>query len=61
MVLTWALYYMFKSIEGGVQGGGILPWATCNNSWNTEHCVTNFSQHTALIGKLYLYEYDMEK
>ena len=34
LILAWALYYMGMSFTAGQ-----LPWATCDNSWNTEHCV----------------------
>ncbi|XP_076804194.1 sodium- and chloride-dependent creatine transporter 1-like isoform X1 [Clavelina lepadiformis] len=37
MVLTWALYYLFRSFTG------ILPWSTCGNAWNTLNCSTNFT------------------
>jgi len=37
MVLTWALYYLFRSFTA------VLPWSTCNNTWNTETCTTNFT------------------
>ncbi|XP_030584510.1 solute carrier family 6 member 11a [Archocentrus centrarchus] len=33
VVLAWAFLYLFSSFSGE------LPWATCNNAWNTNHCV----------------------
>lgn len=32
IIITWTLYYFFKSLQAHV------PWATCNNEWNTEEC-----------------------
>lgn len=43
MVLTWALYYMFKSV-GDIAQSGMLPWATCGNWWNTPNCSVNFTE-----------------
>ncbi|XP_015278380.1 PREDICTED: sodium- and chloride-dependent betaine transporter-like [Gekko japonicus] len=33
IILAWALFYLFNSFAA------VLPWATCDNPWNTEHCV----------------------
>ncbi|XP_054845094.1 sodium- and chloride-dependent betaine transporter-like [Eublepharis macularius] len=33
IILAWALFYLFNSFTS------VLPWASCNNPWNTEHCV----------------------
>lgn len=38
MVLTWAIYYFVRSFAH------VLPWATCNNPWNTDLCSTNFTR-----------------
>lgn len=32
VILAWALLYLFSSFHS------VLPWATCNNTWNTENC-----------------------
>ncbi|XP_075875950.1 sodium- and chloride-dependent GABA transporter 3-like [Nelusetta ayraudi] len=34
LVQVWALFYLVSSFQTP------LPWATCNNTWNTESCVT---------------------
>nr|CAB3266309.1 sodium- and chloride-dependent GABA transporter 1-like [Phallusia mammillata] len=34
IVLVWTTKYLVKSFSA------TLPWSTCDNSWNTEHCVT---------------------
>ncbi|GAB6026269.1 hypothetical protein CHUAL_012477 [Chamberlinius hualienensis] len=33
VIIAWSLHYFFASFTT------ILPWTTCNNSWNTENCV----------------------
>ncbi|XP_067651538.1 sodium- and chloride-dependent betaine transporter-like [Haliotis asinina] len=35
MVFAWSLYYLYSSFST------VLPWTTCNNSWNTLHCVVH--------------------
>ncbi|XP_054879458.1 sodium- and chloride-dependent GABA transporter 2-like isoform X3 [Poeciliopsis prolifica] len=32
-ILAWAFFYFFSSFSGN------LPWASCNNTWNTDRCV----------------------
>ena len=32
IIITWTLYYFFHSFYP------TLPWSTCDNAWNTEHC-----------------------
>ncbi|XP_043224465.1 sodium- and chloride-dependent GABA transporter ine-like [Amphibalanus amphitrite] len=32
VVIAWALYYMFASFQSQI------PWASCNNTWNTATC-----------------------
>ena len=33
VIIAWALYYMAMSFRR------VLPWATCDNWWNTENCI----------------------
>nr|XP_020644710.1 sodium- and chloride-dependent betaine transporter [Pogona vitticeps] len=33
IILAWALFYLFNSFTA------VLPWSTCGNPWNTEHCL----------------------
>uniref|UniRef100_A0A7E4V3A1 Transporter n=1 Tax=Panagrellus redivivus TaxID=6233 RepID=A0A7E4V3A1_PANRE len=32
MITSWALHYLVNSVKAA------LPWATCNNHWNSENC-----------------------
>ncbi|KAL4646298.1 sodium- and chloride-dependent creatine transporter 1-like [Arapaima gigas] len=38
MVLAWGFYYFIKSFSA------VLPWSTCNNTWNTPSCIEFFQQ-----------------
>ncbi|XP_055004203.1 sodium- and chloride-dependent GABA transporter ine [Boleophthalmus pectinirostris] len=54
VVITWALYYLFNSFQQP------LPWASCNNTWNTDNCTihsTN-SSHSSTAGKEF-FQYNM--
>ncbi|XP_023236812.1 sodium- and chloride-dependent betaine transporter-like isoform X1 [Centruroides sculpturatus] len=33
VILSWGLLYLFYSFTD------VLPWSTCGNHWNTEHCL----------------------
>lgn len=33
VILAWGLYYLFQCFQPE------LPWAKCNQPWNTEHCI----------------------
>ena len=41
VILAWCLYYIWASFTS------VLPWATCGNEWNTEHCA-DFTSSTTL-------------
>lgn len=32
VLIAWTLYFLFMSMRT------VLPWSTCGNDWNTEHC-----------------------
>lgn len=34
VIMAWSFYYLFSSFTT------VLPWAHCNNTWNTEFCNT---------------------
>ncbi len=34
MIIAWILYFLGHSFTGS------LPWASCDNEWNTENCYT---------------------
>ncbi|XP_056130892.1 sodium- and chloride-dependent GABA transporter 2-like [Lampris incognitus] len=49
IILAWAFLYLFSSFSSE------LPWASCQNSWNTEHCFKpghNFSDSGHLHGNI---------
>ncbi|KAG8546643.1 hypothetical protein GDO81_030150 [Engystomops pustulosus] len=37
VILAWALFYLFSSFTSQ------LPWANCNNTWNTVNCVDDIA------------------
>ncbi|XP_019748830.1 sodium- and chloride-dependent GABA transporter 2 [Hippocampus comes] len=45
IVLAWAIFYLSNSFSWD------LPWASCNNTWNTGSCVT-FQTRNSSVGAL---------
>ncbi|XP_049931093.1 sodium- and chloride-dependent GABA transporter 2-like [Epinephelus moara] len=45
VILAWAFLYLFSSFHT------VLPWASCNNTWNTENCI-DFSQDDSVHGQI---------
>uniref|UniRef100_A0A4W6FAN7 Transporter n=1 Tax=Lates calcarifer TaxID=8187 RepID=A0A4W6FAN7_LATCA len=43
VILAWAFLYLFSSFNTE------LPWASCNNTWNTETCI-DFGQNGSFYG-----------
>lgn len=37
-IIAWAVYYLMASFSSEV------PWMRCNNSWNTDACMTLFER-----------------
>ncbi|ROJ25320.1 Sodium- and chloride-dependent GABA transporter 2 [Anabarilius grahami] len=42
IILAWALFYLFFSFSSQ------LPWASCDNTWNTDDCVNLAARNLAL-------------
>lgn len=40
VIVAWTLYYLFKSFAAHV------PWATCDNWWNTDACAFHHDNPT---------------
>ncbi|XP_058486783.1 sodium- and chloride-dependent GABA transporter 2-like [Solea solea] len=43
IILAWAFLYLFSSFSSE------LPWASCNNSWNTKSCLDSSPNQTSLL------------
>jgi len=43
ILLTWAFYYLFSSLRSE------LPWASCDNEWNTPNCTLGRLNRTASV------------
>ncbi|XP_064415310.1 sodium- and chloride-dependent creatine transporter 1 [Latimeria chalumnae] len=43
-ILAWAFHYLVHSFTE------VLPWSTCNNSWNSPNCSTRFDHMTCVNG-----------
>nr|XP_046264542.1 sodium- and chloride-dependent GABA transporter 2-like [Scatophagus argus] len=39
IILAWAFLFLFSTFHS------VLPWASCNNTWNTEDCVDHRLNH----------------
>ncbi|XP_069554517.1 sodium- and chloride-dependent GABA transporter 2-like isoform X2 [Brachyistius frenatus] len=42
VILAWALFYLSYSFQA------VLPWSHCNNTWNTDACVS-FERHNQTV------------
>ncbi|XP_074660842.1 sodium- and chloride-dependent glycine transporter 1-like isoform X2 [Tubulanus polymorphus] len=42
VIIAHTIFYFFASMQS------VLPWTTCGNDWNTEHCVHPNANHTNL-------------
>jgi len=47
VILAWAIFYFFMSLRSDV------PWRTCNNYWNTEHCVNPYDRSSLTCWEQY--------
>ncbi|XP_074506898.1 sodium- and chloride-dependent GABA transporter 2-like isoform X2 [Sebastes fasciatus] len=45
VILAWAFLYLFSSFHT------VLPWASCNNTWNTENCV-DYGHNDSVYGHI---------
>ncbi|XP_011673783.2 sodium- and chloride-dependent taurine transporter-like [Strongylocentrotus purpuratus] len=48
VILAWTLYYLYSSCIGGE-----LPWARCNNEWNTASCL-NYGNEWVCVNGTYI-------
>ncbi|XP_060046300.1 sodium- and chloride-dependent betaine transporter isoform X2 [Erinaceus europaeus] len=44
IILAWALFYLFSSFTTQ------LPWTSCDNTWNTEHCMDFLNRSAPAAG-----------
>ncbi|XP_061073678.1 sodium- and chloride-dependent GABA transporter 2-like [Conger conger] len=44
IILAWALFYLYFSFSSE------LPWASCSNTWNSDHCV-DFSNQNLIANR----------
>ncbi|XP_067652193.1 sodium- and chloride-dependent glycine transporter 2-like [Haliotis asinina] len=42
VIISWSIYYIFKSFSS------VLPWATCDNWWNTLLCVNKLGNVSSI-------------
>ncbi|KAI7802390.1 hypothetical protein IRJ41_008736 [Triplophysa rosa] len=42
IILAWALFYLFFSFSPE------LPWASCDNTWNTDYCIVGAARNLTL-------------
>ncbi|KAJ8312840.1 LOW QUALITY PROTEIN: hypothetical protein KUTeg_010213 [Tegillarca granosa] len=43
VIIAWSLHFLFKSFTS------TLPWSTCGNDWNTEHCYEGFKRNNSVM------------
>ena len=46
IILSWAFFYIFSSFTSS------LPWASCDNGWNTKNCRRFDSKNCTELGGL---------
>ncbi|EDV22254.1 uncharacterized protein TRIADDRAFT_59303 [Trichoplax adhaerens] len=49
--MVWSLHYFINSFQP------VLPWTTCNNTWNTNHCISVNDINKDIVGVLSSNEY----
>ncbi|CAI9724105.1 sodium-dependent serotonin transporter-like [Octopus vulgaris] len=52
-IIAWSVFYLFSSFTAN------LPWSSCNNTWNTEQCISLAGElNTTLITNTSVYSAD---
>ena len=48
IIMAWTVYFLVMSLRA------VLPWATCDNDWNTDACSLN---RNSTSGKTFFHQY----
>ncbi len=52
VVMAWAIHFLGASVHSLWRDDGMLPWATCDNHWNSPGCIAvNANDTTKVVHK----------